>query len=115
MTTSRSISAAALVAALAFASCGQASTDQSRSATTPVPILMYHVIGDPPATAPYPQLFVSERDFAAQMRWLARHGYRAVTQRDVWNHWHRGASLPRKPVVISFDDGYRSVAQSALP
>jgi peptidoglycan/xylan/chitin deacetylase (PgdA/CDA1 family) len=114
MTTSRLISAAALVAALVFASSGQA-TDKTRSASTPVPILMYHVIGDPPAGAPYPQLYVSERDFAAQVRWLARRGYRAVTQRDVWNHWHRGAPLPSKPIVFSFDDGYRSVAEAALP
>jgi peptidoglycan/xylan/chitin deacetylase (PgdA/CDA1 family) len=114
MTTSRITSAAALVAALVFASCGQSATDESRSAT-PVPILMYHVIADPPAHAPYPQLFVSQRDFAGQMRWLARHGYQAVTQRDLWNHWHRGAALPPKPIVISFDDGYRSVAEAALP
>lgn len=114
MTTPRFVSAAALVAALVFASCGHA-TDESRSAATPVPILMYHVIGDAPAGAPYPQLWVGEAEFAAQMRWLARHGYRAVTQRDVWDHWHRAAALPRKPIVISFDDGYRSVAQAALP
>ena len=76
---------------------------------------MYHVIADPPAGAAYPQLFVGEADFGGQMRWLARHGYRAVTLRDVWDHWHRGATLPPKPVVISFDDGYRSVAQAALP
>ena len=76
---------------------------------------MYHVIADPPAGAAYPQLFVGEADFGAQMRWLARHGYRAVTLRDVWDHWHRGATLPPKPVVISFDDGYRSVTQAALP
>jgi peptidoglycan/xylan/chitin deacetylase (PgdA/CDA1 family) len=76
---------------------------------------MYHVLGDPPARAPYPELFVSASEFAAQMRWLELHGYRAVTQRDVWNHWHRGGTLPAKPIVISFDDGYRSVAHTALP
>jgi peptidoglycan/xylan/chitin deacetylase (PgdA/CDA1 family) len=114
MTTSRITSAAALVAALVFASCGQSATTESHSAT-PVPILMYHVITEAPAGAPYPDLYVSEPDFAGQMRWLARHGYTAVTQRDLWNHWHRGSALPKKPIVISFDDGYRSVAEAALP
>ncbi|HEU0246912.1 MAG TPA: polysaccharide deacetylase family protein [Gaiellaceae bacterium] len=82
---------------------------------TPVPILMYHVIADPPAGAPYPELYVRARDFASQMRWLGRHGYQPVTLRAVWDHWHRGAPLPKRPIVVSFDDGYRSVAHIALP
>ena len=114
MTPYRFTSAATVLAALAFVSSGLSATD-TKPSHTPVPILMYHVIADPPADAPYPQLYVSERDFAGQMQWLARHGYRAVTQRQVWNHWHRGGALPPKPVVISFDDGYRSVAEAAWP
>jgi peptidoglycan/xylan/chitin deacetylase (PgdA/CDA1 family) len=114
MTTYRFTSAAAALAALAFVSSGLSAPD-AKPSRTPVPILMYHVIADPPADAPYPQLYVSERDFAGQMRWLARHGYRAVTQRQVWNHWHSAGALPPKPVVISFDDGYRSVAEAAWP
>ena len=114
MTTYRFTSAAAVLAALAFVSSGLSAT-AAKPPRTPVPILMYHVIADPPADAPYPDLYVSERDFAGQMRWLARRGYQAVTQRQVWNHWHRGGALPPKPVVISFDDGYRSVADAAWP
>ena len=82
---------------------------------TPVPILMYHVLGNPPPGAPFPQLYVSDADFVGQMRWLARHGYTAVTLRSVWDHWHGRGSLPPRPVVVSFDDGYRSVAHSAFP
>src|SRR5690242_9433622 len=33
----------------------------------PVPILMYHVIADPPATAQFPELFVDPDTFRAQM------------------------------------------------
>ena len=36
----------------------------------PIPILMYHVIADPPADAPYPELYVSGEDFARQIDWL---------------------------------------------
>ena len=69
---------------------------------TPVPILMYHVLGDPPPGAPFPQLYVTDRDFAGQMRWLARHGYTAVTLRSVWDHWQgRGiASAPAHRRVL---------------
>ena len=82
---------------------------------TRVPILMYHVLGDPPAGAPFPDLYVPTSDFGAQLRWLARHGYHPVTLRRVWEHWRRGSPLPSKPVVVSFDDGHRSTAEAALP
>ena len=87
----------------------------ARSTTTPVPILMYHVLGHPPAGAPYPDLFVEPSDFAGQMRWLASHGYHAVTLDAVWKHWHGGRALPARPIVVSFDDGYRSDVGVALP
>ena len=80
-----------------------------------VPILMYHVIGDPRAGAPYPELYVSWSDFAGQMRWLERHGYSVVTLRAVWKHWHGRSDLPVRPIVITFDDGYRGTATRAAP
>jgi peptidoglycan/xylan/chitin deacetylase (PgdA/CDA1 family) len=93
----------------------QSESEPAGRATTPVPILMYHVIGDPRDGAPYPDLFVRATDFSAQMRWLQRRGYHPVTLRAVWDHWHRGLPLPAKPIVVSFDDGYRSVAHAAFP
>ncbi|MGZ8782406.1 MAG: polysaccharide deacetylase family protein [Gaiellaceae bacterium] len=80
-----------------------------------VPILMYHVIADPPTGAPWPQLYVSPRELAAQMAWLDRNGYEAVTLSEVWRNWHAGAALPPRPVVLTFDDGDRSIVSSALP
>ena len=82
---------------------------------TPVPVLMYHVIGTPPPSAPYPELFVSRRLFAAQIAALARAGYHAVTLDRVWRAWHGRAPLPRRPVVLTFDDGYRGDYGAAMP
>ena len=76
---------------------------------------MYHVIAAPPPGAEFPALFVPPVDFAGQMRWLARHGYHAVTLHDVYEHWVAGSPLPRRPIVLSFDDGYLSDATEALP
>jgi peptidoglycan/xylan/chitin deacetylase (PgdA/CDA1 family) len=81
----------------------------------PVPVLMYHVIDDPPRSAPYPDLYVARRDFRAQVRRLARAGYEAVTLGRVVDAWHGRATLPARPIVLSFDDGYRSHLTSALP
>jgi peptidoglycan/xylan/chitin deacetylase (PgdA/CDA1 family) len=86
-----------------------------RRRRVPVPILMYHVIASPPATAPYPGLFVPRKVFAAQMRYLSRHGYHAVTLQQVFDHWRRGDFLPRHPVVISFDDGFSNWYTKAYP
>jgi peptidoglycan/xylan/chitin deacetylase (PgdA/CDA1 family) len=80
-----------------------------------VPVLMYHVIADPPPGAPWPHLFVSRAEFVAQVAWLQTHGFEAVTLAQVWRHWHHGAPLPKRPIVLSFDDGYHSVAAVALP
>jgi peptidoglycan/xylan/chitin deacetylase (PgdA/CDA1 family) len=72
----------------------------------PVPILMYHVVGVPPAGAPYPALFVAPELFAAQMYALHRAGWTAVTLEEAYRSWHGGPGLPRKALVVSFDDGY---------
>jgi peptidoglycan/xylan/chitin deacetylase (PgdA/CDA1 family) len=80
-----------------------------------IPILMYHVLEAAKPGAPYPELWVSSADFAAQMRWLARHGYHAVTLRQAYGYWNAGKRLPAHPVVLTFDDGYRSVYTVGLP
>ncbi len=81
----------------------------------PVPILEYHVLGAAPADAPYPELYVTRPDFHGQMNWLDEHGYEAVTLETVEDAWYRGGTLPAKPVVLSFDDGYRPQFTYALP
>jgi len=81
----------------------------------PVPILEYHVIGDPPAGAPFPELYVGRSAFAAQLRWLRAHGYHAVSLRRAYDYWRRGLALPPRPVVLSFDDGYRGQFVNAAP
>jgi peptidoglycan/xylan/chitin deacetylase (PgdA/CDA1 family) len=109
--------AAALATALvvaggtSVAAGGQAPPGQEE----PVPVLMYHVVADPPAGAPYPELYVSRAGFAGQMAWLAHAGYHAVTLTAVRDHWLLGKPLPARPVVVSFDDGYRSQAVTAAP
>jgi peptidoglycan/xylan/chitin deacetylase (PgdA/CDA1 family) len=83
--------------------------------TGPVPILEYHVLGRPQTEVPYPELYVPRADFRKQMDWLDRQGYEAVTLERVEDAWYRGGALPPKPIVISFDDGYRPQYTFALP
>ncbi len=79
------------------------------------PILMYHVINPPPPGAPYPGLYVPRGEFLQQMLALKRAGYHPVTLDDLWANWRHGDRLPRKPIVITFDNGYRSQFTNARP
>ena len=79
----------------------------------PVPILVYHALGNPPPGAPFPGLYVSEPEFRSEMAWLAKHGYQAVTLDEVEGAWYHHATLPRKPIVITFDNGYPTQATFA--
>lgn len=83
--------------------------------TGPVPILEYHVLGRPKTEVPYPDLYVPRAGFRKQMDWLDEQGYEAVTLEQVEEAWYHGGTLPAKPVVISFDDGYRPQYTFALP
>jgi peptidoglycan/xylan/chitin deacetylase (PgdA/CDA1 family) len=86
-----------------------------RPTTAAVPILMYHVIAPPLANAPYPGLYVPPAEFVAQMHALAAAGYHAVTLDRVRDAWRGLRRLPARPIVISFDNGYRSQYTEAFP
>ena len=113
----RNASATMLLAIMCAASTASTAVGapENMSGDRAVPVLMYHVIARPPAGSAYPDLFVPRPEFGAQMEWLASRGYRAVTLDRVYAYWHQGGSLPRKPVVLTFDDGSASIRRNALP
>jgi peptidoglycan/xylan/chitin deacetylase (PgdA/CDA1 family) len=94
---------------------GAAARASGRPGHRAVPILMYHVINPPPAGAPFPGLYVDRPEFTAQMQALAHAGWHAVTLDQVEAYWVRGAPLPAKAIVLSFDNGYQSQYTNALP
>ncbi len=85
--------------------------------TLNVPILMYHRIDVLRSTLPAitRALTVAPGDFASQMRWLASHGFHTITQEQLFAALEHRKPLPAKPIVITFDDGYRDVLYNAAP
>ena len=67
-----------------------------------VPILMYHEVGDTTDSA----WCVPMETFRTQMASLREQGFRAILPSDLIARRKWGKPLPRKPVLITFDDGY---------
>ena len=80
-----------------------------------VPILMYHVISQAPPGIANAELWVDRHVFADEMHALRAASYTAVTLEQVWTAWKHGGPLPKRPVVVSFDDGYLSHYTHAKP
>jgi peptidoglycan/xylan/chitin deacetylase (PgdA/CDA1 family) len=123
-TLGRCLVAASICGAIAVGcGAGGASGTQQRAtlaaATAPsrpaVAILLYHQLGTPPPGDPHASLWVAPARFAAQMDALAGAGFQAVTLDRVRRAWRGDATLPPKPVVISFDDGFAEQDTVARP
>ena len=78
---------------------------------TGIPVLNYHQINDRDKNA----LTLSSHAFAAQMEYLASEGYHTITLQELADALEKGAALPEKPVLLTFDDGYRDNYDVAYP
>jgi len=80
-----------------------------------IPILMYHAIEDAPYDwGPYYETSTSPAVFARHMQYLSENGYTTITLRQaitaLGKPWGE-----KRPVVLTFDDGCRSVFTTACP
>ncbi len=76
------------------------------------PILLYHHVEGQEFNNRYT---VSIPDFRVQMEALSEMGYTTITLSLFLDALLDGAELPEKPILISFDDGHRSVYENAFP
>jgi len=76
-----------------------------------VPILSYHRFADN-CDSP---LCMPSRIFDQQMKYLKENGYTVISLGELHKFLKYRDSLPQKSVVISIDDGYRSVYNIAWP
>lgn len=75
-----------------------------------IPVLTYHrVLTEPPAGSRF-NIYVTVDELEQQILSLQRRGFQLVTFRDL-----AAGVRPRKPVILSFDDGYQDNHRHLLP
>ncbi len=84
-----------------------------------MPILMYHHI-DTVASIPADDavgigLRVSPEVFDRQLQYIQTQGYNTVTSFDLADYLNGKKNLPSKPIMLTFDDGYKDNIEKALP
>lgn len=75
-----------------------------------VMVLNYHKVVDE-----HMSLSVPLADFEQHMKWLQEYGYTSITPEELYNFIVNGSELPEKPVLITFDDGYKDNYTNAYP
>ncbi len=78
---------------------------------------MYHYISElPPDADVYRRdLTVTPARFEEQLQYLQAQGYQSVLLADIYTTLTTGRPLPARPIVLTFDDGYRDAYTDALP
>lgn len=81
-----------------------------------VPILMYHYISTPPAGADAirQDLSVAPDQFESHLAYLQQTGYTTISFTQLAFALSQQAALPDKPIIITFDDGYRDHYENAF-
>ncbi|CAD7766605.1 MAG: Polysaccharide deacetylase [Candidatus Argoarchaeum ethanivorans] len=89
----------------------------SNNGETQIPILMYHSISDDKMEGkhPYFETNTSLAVFSEHMKHLHENQYEVVNLDDVVEQLKIEKNYPNKPVVITFDDGFRDIYTNAFP
>lgn len=80
--------------------------------TKKVPVLMYHNIGEEDGEN---GMIISPQRFESQIKALQENGFESITITELRDYVTGNASLPEKPILITFDDGYLSNYEFAYP
>lgn len=82
-----------------------------------IPILMYHRVPDSKIESQH-QTYVTKNSFVSHLQFLRTMGFQSLTFSDLADFWHGRRDLstfPKRPIVLTFDDGYRDNLTNALP
>ncbi|RMG80081.1 MAG: polysaccharide deacetylase family protein [Chloroflexi bacterium] len=82
-----------------------------------VPILMYHYVSELPPDADDIRIenTLAPQLFEEHIAYLVENGYVSVSLYEIHDALMNGSRLPDKPVVLTFDDGYRDHYEIVFP
>lgn len=104
-----------------FISCGTAAARfaviqadaKAQAEGIPLPILMYHhILKEESRLNAYT---ISPTEFRADLQYIKDNGYTPIVVQDLIDYVKKGAPLPERPIMITFDDGYESFHEYAFP
>jgi peptidoglycan/xylan/chitin deacetylase (PgdA/CDA1 family) len=101
-----------------FAFTTHPATSTSSPFSIRVPVMIYHSVrAHTEGESRYQDLYdVTPELLDAHLSYLEREGYTTITMRDVIAYWEgKTLSLPPRPIILSFDDGWKSQIEYALP
>jgi len=78
---------------------------------TNIPVLMYHSIAYEKGN----DLRVPPEKLRQEMQIIKDNGFTPITLDELYSHFNDEVALPQKPIVITFDDGYKDNCENALP
>jgi peptidoglycan/xylan/chitin deacetylase (PgdA/CDA1 family) len=78
-------------------------------------VLMYHKVDALQPNARYPGNYVAPSVFEQQMDALLEWGYHSIGFDQWLEYVHGRASVPDKPLIVTFDDGYTCFDRNAWP
>ncbi len=82
-----------------------------------IPILMYHKIPKTQLNSPH-KIFVTENNFDNHLAYFANWGFQTITLNDLASYSHGKIdfkNFPKKPLILTFDDGYKDNLENANP
>ena len=80
-----------------------------------LPVLTYHDIEDVIGGDPNATVNISTKKFENQIKWLSEHGYKTITMDELYDWKVNNKKIPRKSILITFDDGWKSYYTKAIP
>ena len=78
-----------------------------------LPIIMYHLVTDRPKYIG--KYGVTPKELESDFIYLQENGYTTVVMKDLINFVERGEQLPKKPIMLTFDDGNYSDYSYVFP